>query len=101
MLNDRAAGSGPALLPRSMRRSNVPPRSTGGSRRLCVASAGSAGLTELRHPAPRDPRCHHRERFDSGEPVLDGWLRRHAGHSRRRGTAATKVIVDANENIVA
>jgi GNAT superfamily N-acetyltransferase len=58
-------------------------------------------LTELRRPAPLDPRRHDRERFDSGEPVLDEWLRRYAGQNRRRDTAATWVIADANDVVVA
>jgi GNAT superfamily N-acetyltransferase len=58
-------------------------------------------LTELRRPAPLDPRRHDREQFDSGEPVLDEWLRRYAGQNRRRDTAATWVIADANDVVVA
>ena len=58
-------------------------------------------MTELRRPAPLDPRRHDRERFDSGEPVLDEWLRRYAGQNRRRDTAATWVIADAHDVVVA
>jgi ribosomal protein S18 acetylase RimI-like enzyme len=58
-------------------------------------------LTELRRPALLDPRRHHREQFDSGEPVLDEWLRRYAGQNRRRDTAATWVIANADDVIVA
>jgi len=58
-------------------------------------------LTELRRPAPLDPRRHQREEFDSGEPVLDEWLRRYAGQNRRRDTAATWVITDVDDNVVA
>jgi GNAT superfamily N-acetyltransferase len=58
-------------------------------------------LIELRRPAPLDPRRHDRERFDSGEPVLDEWLRRYAGQNRRRDTAATWVIADADDVVVA
>jgi GNAT superfamily N-acetyltransferase len=58
-------------------------------------------LTELRRPAPLDPRRHDREQFDSGEPVLDEWLRRYAGQNRRRDAAATWVIADANDAVVA
>jgi GNAT superfamily N-acetyltransferase len=58
-------------------------------------------LTEFHRPAPLDPRRHDRERFDSGEPVLDEWLRRYAGQNRRRDTAATWVITDADEVVVA
>ena len=58
-------------------------------------------MTELRRPAPLDPRRHDREQFDSGEQVLDEWLRRYAGQNRRRDTAATWVIADANNVVVA
>jgi ribosomal protein S18 acetylase RimI-like enzyme len=58
-------------------------------------------LTDLRRPAPLDPRRHLREEFDSGEAVLDEWLRRYAGQNRRRDTAATWVITDANDVVVA
>ncbi len=57
-------------------------------------------MTELKRPASLDPR-HDREQFDSGEPVLDGWLRRYAGQNRRRDTAATWVIADADDVVVA
>ncbi len=58
-------------------------------------------MTELRRPALLDARRHDREPFDSGEPVLDEWLRRYAGQNRRRDTAATWVITDANDVVVA
>jgi GNAT superfamily N-acetyltransferase len=58
-------------------------------------------LTEFRRPALLDARRHDREQFDSGEPVLDEWLRRYAGQNRRRDTAATWVIADANDIVVA
>jgi GNAT superfamily N-acetyltransferase len=58
-------------------------------------------LTELHHPAPLDPRRHHRGQFDSGEPVLDEWLRRYAGRNRHRDTAATWVIADTDDLVVA
>jgi GNAT superfamily N-acetyltransferase len=58
-------------------------------------------LTELRRPTPLDSRRHDRDRFDSGEPVLDEWLRRYAGQNRRRDTAATWVIADAQHTVVA
>jgi GNAT superfamily N-acetyltransferase len=57
-------------------------------------------LTELRRPALLDPRRHDREQFDSGEQLLDEWLRRYAGQNRRRDTAATWVIADANDVVV-
>jgi predicted N-acetyltransferase YhbS len=46
-------------------------------------------------------RRHDREQFDSGEPVRDEWLRRYAGQHRRRDTAATWVITDVNNVVVA
>lgn len=58
-------------------------------------------MTELRRPTLLDPRRHNREHFDSGEPTLDDWLRRYAGQNRRRDTAATWVITDADEVVVA
>jgi GNAT superfamily N-acetyltransferase len=58
-------------------------------------------LTELLRPAPLDVRRHDREQFDSGEPMLDQWLRRYAGQNRRRDTAATWVIANANDVVVA
>ncbi len=58
-------------------------------------------MTELRRPAPLDPSRHDREQFDSGEPALDEWLRRYAGQNRRRDTAATWVIADANDIVIA
>lgn len=58
-------------------------------------------MIELRRPALLDPRRHDREQFDSGEPVLDEWLRRYAGQNRRRDTAATWVIADAHDIVVA
>ena len=58
-------------------------------------------MTELRRPALLDVRRHDREQFNSGEPVLDQWLRRYAGQNRRRDTAATWVIADANGVVVA
>ena len=47
------------------------------------------------------PIATDREQFDSGEPVLDEWLRRYAGQNRRRDTAATWVITTAEDVIVA
>ncbi len=58
-------------------------------------------MTELRRPALLDVRRHDREQFNSGEPVLDEWLRRYAGQSRRRDTAVTWVIADTNNVVVA
>jgi GNAT superfamily N-acetyltransferase len=58
-------------------------------------------LTELRRPELLDPRRHNREQFDSGAPVLEEWLRRYAGQNRRRDTAATWVVADADDVVVA
>jgi GNAT superfamily N-acetyltransferase len=58
-------------------------------------------LTELRRPALLDPSRHDREQFDSGEAVLDEWLRRYAGQNRRRVTAATWVITNNEDTVVA
>jgi GNAT superfamily N-acetyltransferase len=58
-------------------------------------------LTRLQRPALLDPRRHDRDQFDCGEPVLDEWLRRYAGQNRRRDTAATWVIADAQNVVVA
>ncbi|HUA11834.1 MAG TPA: GNAT family N-acetyltransferase [Solirubrobacteraceae bacterium] len=58
-------------------------------------------MTELRRPALLDVRRHDREQFNCGEPALDEWLRRYAGQNRRRDTAATWVIADANDVVVA
>ncbi|HEY7960900.1 MAG TPA: GNAT family N-acetyltransferase [Solirubrobacteraceae bacterium] len=57
--------------------------------------------TELRRPTPLDPGRHDRTQFDSGEPALDEWLRRYAGQNRRRDTAATWVILDPHDTVVA
>jgi len=72
-----------------------------GLARRLVARGSSAGLIELRRPAPLDAERHRRDAFDSGEPVLDEWLRRYAGQNRRRGTAATWVITTAEDVVVA
>ena len=58
-------------------------------------------MTELRRPALLDSRRHNRQQFTSGEPVLDEWLRRYSGQSRRRDTAATWVIADVTETVIA
>jgi GNAT superfamily N-acetyltransferase len=58
-------------------------------------------LTEFRRPALLDGARHDRAPFESGEAVLDEWLRRYAGQNRRRDTAATWVITDVDDTIVA
>lgn len=64
------------------------------------ARASSSGLTELRRPAPLDLARHERARFSSGDAFLDEWLRSYAGQNRRRDTAATWVIADAEWVVV-
>jgi len=58
-------------------------------------------LTELRRPEPLDPERHDRSSFDSGSADLDEWLRRYSTQNRRRNTAATWVIADADMVVVA
>ena len=58
-------------------------------------------MTEFRRPQLLDVRLHNRTGFESGEAILDEWLRRYAGQSRRRDTAATWVMVDAEDVVVA
>jgi len=58
-------------------------------------------LTELRRPEALDTSRHDRTTFNSGEPDLDEWLRRYAGQNRRRDTAATWVISDTQDRVVA
>lgn len=53
-------------------------------------------MTELRRPEPLDPKRHDRSVFDSGAPELDDWLRRYSTQNRRRNTAATWVVTDAD-----
>ena len=57
-------------------------------------------MTELRRPEPLDTKRHDRERFDSGSPELDEWLRRYSSQNRRRNTAATWVITDVDSVVV-
>ncbi len=58
-------------------------------------------MTDLRRPALLDLARHARAGFQSGDAVLDEWLRRYAGQNRRRDTAATWVIADASDGVVA
>ena len=58
-------------------------------------------MTELRRPEPLDPKLHDRSSFDSGSPDLDEWPRRYSTQNRRRNTAATWVIADADAVVVA
>lgn len=58
-------------------------------------------MTELRRPETPDPKRHERSAFDSGSPELDDWLRRYASQNRRRDTAATWVVTDAESVVVA
>lgn len=52
-------------------------------------------------PSLLDPQTHRRDEFDSGAPALDDWLRRYAGQNRRRNTAATWVVTDEDDRVVA
>lgn len=58
-------------------------------------------MTDLRRPTLLDRARHDRASFDSGEPSLDEWLRRYSGQNRRRDTAATWVILDASDRVLA
>jgi GNAT superfamily N-acetyltransferase len=58
-------------------------------------------LTELTRPTPLDTKRHDRSGFDCGDPTLNAWLRRYAGQNRRHDTAATWVILDAHDTVVA
>jgi GNAT superfamily N-acetyltransferase len=58
-------------------------------------------LIELRRPTVLEPARHDRSTFDSGARALDDWLRRFAGQNRRRDTAATWVITDTSDVVVA
>lgn len=57
-------------------------------------------MTELRRPEPLDPKRHDRSAFDSGAPELDDWLRRYSTQNRKRDTAATWVVTDADSAVV-
>jgi ribosomal protein S18 acetylase RimI-like enzyme len=71
------------------------------SLRRLADPVSSAGLTETRRPTLLDIARHDRAGFHSGEPDLDEWLRRYAGQNRRRDTAATWVILNARDAVVA
>jgi GNAT superfamily N-acetyltransferase len=58
-------------------------------------------LTELRRPELLDTARHNRGDFTCGDPTLDDWLRRYAGQNRRGNTAATWVIADEDDAVVA
>ena len=58
-------------------------------------------MTELRRPALLEPARHDRTAFECGESLLDEWLRHYAGQNRRRDTAATWVIADVDDAVVA
>jgi GNAT superfamily N-acetyltransferase len=58
-------------------------------------------LTELRRPARLDPKRHDRSRFDCGDESLNEWLLRFSGQSRRADTAATWVIADREDVVIA
>lgn len=58
-------------------------------------------MTELTRPTLLDTKRHDRTGFESDDPTLDEWLRRYAGQNRRHDTAATWVILDAHDAVVA
>lgn len=58
-------------------------------------------MTELRRPELLDPKRHDRSRFDCGDESLNEWLHRFSGQSRRAHTAATWVIADRQDVVVA
>lgn len=58
-------------------------------------------MTDLHRPEPLDPGVHDRSAFDSGATELDEWLRRYSTQNRRRNTAATWVIADADSVVKA
>ncbi len=58
-------------------------------------------MIELHRPRPLDPKLHDRSGFGSGAPELDEWLRRYASQNRRRDTAATWVVTNADSVVVA
>lgn len=55
----------------------------------------------LRRPELLDRQRHDRSAFDSGEPLMDEWLRKYAGQARRDDTAATWVIAAEGYVVVA
>jgi GNAT superfamily N-acetyltransferase len=46
-------------------------------------------------------RAHRRDEFDCGVASLNEWLHRYSGQNRRRNTAATWVITDEEDRVVA
>lgn len=58
-------------------------------------------MAEYRRPQLLDPSRHDPSAFECGDASLDEWLKRYSGQSRRAHTAATWVIVDGNDVVVA
>jgi GNAT superfamily N-acetyltransferase len=58
-------------------------------------------LTELRRPELLDTARHDRGDFNCGDPTLDEWLRRFAGQNPRGNTAATWVIANQDDAVIA
>jgi GNAT superfamily N-acetyltransferase len=56
---------------------------------------------EFYRPRLLDADKHRRDSFDCGDESLNQWLQRYAGQNRRRDTAATWVVVDAESKVVA
>jgi GNAT superfamily N-acetyltransferase len=58
-------------------------------------------VSAWRPPLAYDPHRHRTDRFDCGEPRLDGWLRAYAGQGQRRDASRTFVVVDGRDHVVA
>lgn len=58
-------------------------------------------MTEFHRPCLLDLSRHDRSQFSCLEPSFTEWLQRYSGQSRRGNTAATWVIADGTERIVA
>jgi GNAT superfamily N-acetyltransferase len=58
-----------------------------------------SGAGEINPPQKLSPE-HDLSRFDSGEPMLDGWLRRHAQRNETSGASRTYVVCAARKVVV-
>lgn len=58
-------------------------------------------MTESRRPCLLDVSRHDRSEFRCEEPTFTQWLQRYSGQSRRSNTAATWVIADGSDRVVA
>lgn len=57
-----------------------------------TAGAGPSGPPEKPGPPEKLSAAHHVSGFDSGEPILDDWLRRRALHNESSGASRTYVV---------